>query len=85
MGPGQGHHAQGLQGGIRQFVEAGWNALQAPAEHGGRGSRSSSRRRSSRCGSRRSFFLARHDAHGGRGRGLDPARTEQQKSNTCRR
>src|SRR5258708_10663970 len=28
---------KGFKEAYRQFIEAGWNALQAPAEHGGRG------------------------------------------------
>jgi len=33
--------------------------------------------------SRRIFLLSRHHAHRGRGRGLDPARTEDKKGSTC--
>ncbi len=75
VGQRQGHHAQGLQGGV-------------PPVRRGRLERASGARRARRAGAaedrvdacRRDvevgepFFLARHDAHCGRGRGIDPAR-----------
>jgi len=70
---------KGFKEAYRQFVEAGWNALQAPAEYADRGCRRSSRRPCREVKSANLSFSLVHDAHRGRGRSIDLRGTEEQK------
>ena len=75
MGQGQGHHARGLQGGVSAVrgrrVERAAGARRA-RRTGAAQDRLDARRRDVEIGE--PLFLARHDAHRGGSRGIDPAR-----------